>query len=126
MAEKKVIIHPDCIKNELRRKNVSSERRVDLENALSLIKSTLRNAKNLVITDNIPLKRGTFALDRKYLEGDIYLLREDDPVFLKDCVQSGDEVEVYGAYRDYCIKFAVDCIKSTGATVKISEKGTIF
>jgi hypothetical protein len=126
MAEKKVVVHPGRIMAELQRKNISPRRRGYLENAMQVIDSTLNSAHRLVVTEDIPVRPGSLTLGKKYLDGDVYLLREDNTTFLRDCVQEGDDVEVFGAYRRICVRWAIDDIKSTGANAIVSRRGTVI
>jgi hypothetical protein len=86
----------------------------------------LDNAQKLIVTEDIPVKPGLLTFGEKYLNGDVYLLREDNTAFLRDCVEEGDVVEVFGAYRKICIRLAVEDIRSTGAKAIISRKGTVI
>ena len=126
MLEKKVIIHPDSIDKLLNRSDLSRTERRQLKTAQGLIKSALDSAQNLIVTDDIPIPFDmVLTFGRKFYDGDVYLVREDDPILLKDCVQPGDHVTVFGAFRGLCVDTAVEHIKATGAIVKVSKEGTV-
>lgn len=125
MVKKIVVVHPKCIEDELRRTDLPQHRRVEAERALRLCNEAVVNAKNLVVTDDLePSQKKWGRLKKPAKEGDVYLLKGDDTVFLRDCMQKGDEVEIMGAYRDLCVNWAKNDCEKAGARVTVSAEGT--
>lgn len=125
MPYKKIVIHPNLIEWELSDENLHPDDREEAETALRKCNEAIANATNLVITDDLPAAKGRYArLENPNYNGDVYLLRDDNPLILRDCLQPGDDVEILGAYRDICVKLASVSAEEAGAKATISERGT--
>lgn len=124
MTERKFIIHPGSIEKDLASGMLSPEDKAKAEEVLRVIRQTIQGAKNLITTDDLPLSTKEWGrLAEPRLNGDVYVLSEDDVIFIRDCVVSGDEVEIMGAYTGICVKMAAVVARETGAVVKVSKEG---
>lgn len=123
MAFKRLIIHPDNLRQRLKDNSISLKERDNLNTALGVIGDVLKNANHLVIVEDQPAKPGILHFQRKVLGGDVYLLKSDDVIFLASCVEKSDVVELYGGDRGICIRIAHDDLKPLVSRVLISEKG---
>ena len=102
MTEKTLIIHPGTIEYEIAHNEKLTSGEIQRgEAALRLIKETIDNAVSLVITDQEPAHRNG-RLKSAVLNGDVYLLIQDDLVVARDCVHRGDTVTIMGAYANVC------------------------
>lgn len=90
--------------------------------ALSIIKAVLDSADHLVITDQLPAK-GNGRLKQPVLNGDAYLLIQDDLIVTKDCVEEGDSVVIMGAYANVCCAIVEGLVGDKASSVSIHSTG---
>lgn len=125
MREKVVVVHPSMIAKDLA-SGLSASRRKEAEDALASIQGAFNKAKRVTVVDHHErdYKRGFFKLKDASTEADLILLQEDDTTFLENFIEPGDNVEIMGADRNLCVKWAVNTAKRAGAKVRSPKTGT--
>ena len=99
MPHKDIIIHHGEITKQLSLPNLLESASSQIAIAHQLIENLIQGATSLVITDDIPCPPGIIHFNHPVLNGDVYVLRDDNTSFLRDCISPLDDITVYGAYR---------------------------
>src|SRR3989344_3428378 len=95
--EKIVIVHPELVEAD----------HPAATQIQQVIAEAEQSGKKIVYTDDIPLSPQEWGhLAEPQFDADILVLREDNTVYLQDCIEAGDLVTIYGAYREICVRFA--------------------
>lgn len=123
MAEKTLIIHPGTIEFEIAQNGLLTQDEISKgEVALRIIKQAIDTAESLVITDQVSANRNG-RLKFSKLNGDVYLLIQDELVVVQDCVSRGDNVRIMGAYANVCCAIVEDLIGGIVDNVYIDQEG---
>jgi hypothetical protein len=90
--------------------------------ALAVIKAIIDSADSLIITDELPAQRNG-RLKQSALNGDVYLLIQDDLAVSMDCVEEGDNVTIMGAYANVCCAIVEGLVGDLADSVNIHQIG---
>jgi len=123
MSEKTLIIHPGTIEHEIAYNTGLSAGEIEAgQGALDLIARTIQAAENLVITDNLAMGVDG-RIESPVLDGDVYLLVQDDLGVTRDCVKEGDQATIMGAYANVCGAIVQDILAEMDVESELDEVG---
>ncbi len=131
--EKKIIVHPGCVRMAQYDERLPSQMRVNAVFVYQMINDLIENGRNnssvvLIDTDKLPVKlKGGGRLEIPNFTGHICVIGDYSHVNVTyDLVQKSDVVEIFGGYLGNCVSEVHNIItKKIGARATISPVGTI-